>query len=347
MTTTKTIAFATISALALAACGGSGASGSRDSIRAVGSSTVYPFAKKIAEEFVAANPGMKSPLIESTGTGGGIKLFCAGVGAQHPDIVNASRRLKASEFADCQKNGVTDVVEVQVGLDGIAFASAKRGITMNLTPEIVYKALAAKPFGKAQTARTWKDVDPSLPADPILVYGPPSTSGTRDALKELVLTKGCESDPAMKAMKDSDKAQFEQLCTEVRSDGAYVDQGEQDNLIVQKIEGNPKAVGIFGFSYLEENADKLQDLPMNGVMATYDNISNFSYPGARPLYVYVKKAHIGVIPGLAEFLAQWSKSWGKGGSLSKIGFVAAPDDVQAAAAKAATEGTAMTADGLK
>jgi phosphate transport system substrate-binding protein len=349
MTTTKTIAFATISALALAACDGSGgnASDSRDSIRAVGSSTVYPFAKKVAEEFVAANPGMKSPLIESTGTGGGIKLFCAGVGAQHPDIVNASRRLKKSEFEDCQKNGVTDIVEVQVGLDGIAFASAKGGITMNLTPAIVYKALAAKPFGKDQTAKTWKDVDPSLPAEPILVYGPPSTSGTRDAMKELVLTKGCESDPAMKALKDSDKDQFEQVCTEVRTDGAYVDQGEQDNLIVQKIEGNPKSVGIFGYSYLEENADKLQDLPMNGVMATYENISNFSYPGARPLYVYVKKAHIGVIPGLAEFLTAWTKAWVKDGSLSKVGFVAAPADVQAAAAKAATEGTAMTADGLK
>ena len=349
MTKYKTIAVATISAIALSACGGAGGAGggSRDSIRAVGSSTVYPFAKKIAEEFVAAYPDFKSPLIESTGTGGGIKLFCAGVGAEHPDIVNASRRLKASEFADCQKNGVTEVVEVQVGLDGIAFASAKGGIMLNLTPEIVYKAIAAKPFGKEQTAKTWKDVDPSLPAEPILVYGPPSTSGTRDALKELVLTKGCDSDPAMKALKDSNKEQHEQLCTEVRTDGAYVDQGEQDNLIVQKIESNPKAVGIFGYSYLEENADKLQDLPMNGVEATYENISNFSYPGARPLYIYVKKAHIGVIPGLAEFLAQWSKSWGKEGSLAKMGFVAAPDDVQATAAKAATEGTAMTADGLK
>ena len=344
MTKFKTIAVATISTLALAACGGGdgGASGSRDSIRAVGSSTVYPFAKKVAEEFVAANPGMKSPLIESTGTGGGIKLFCAGVGAQHPDIANASRRMKASEFEDCQKNGVTDIQEIQVGLDGIAFASAKGGIMMNLSPEIVYKALAAKPFGKEQTATTWKDVDPSLPAEKILVYGPPSTSGTRDALKELILTKGCESDPAMKALKDSDKDQFEQVCTEVRADGAYVDQGEQDNLIVQKIEGNPRSVGIFGYSYLEENIQKLQDLPMNGVEATYENISNFTYPGARPLYLYVKKAHVGVIPGLAEFLAQWPQVWGKDGPLAKIGFVAAPEDVRAANTKAITEGTTIT-----
>jgi phosphate transport system substrate-binding protein len=344
----KTFAFAAVSALALAACGSSGgAGGARDTIRAVGSSTVYPFAKKVAEDFVGANQGMKSPLIESTGTGGGIKLFCAGLGQATPDMVNASRRMKASEFADCQKNGVTEVVEVQVGLDGIAFASAKGGIVLPLTPEIVYKALAARPFGKEQTAKTWADVDPSLPARPILVYGPPSTSGTRDALKELILTKGCESDPAMKALKDSDKDKFEQVCTEVRSDGAYVDQGEQDNLIVQKIEGNPNAVGVFGFSYLEENGEKLQDQPMNGVEATYDNISTFKYPGARPLYVYYKKQHVGVIPGLSEFIAQWTKSWGKDGPLAKIGFVAAPDDVQAAARQNATQGTVMTADGLK
>ncbi len=349
MTKFKTIAIATISTLALSACGGSGggASASRDSIRAVGSSTVYPFAKKVAEEFVAANPGMKSPLIELTGTGGGIKLFCAGVGAQYPDIANASRRMKAGEFDDCQKNGVTDIQEIQVGLDGIAFASAKGGITLPLTPVIVYKALAAKPFGKDQTAKTWKDVDPSLPDAPILVYGPPSTSGTRDALKELILTKGCETDPAMKALKDSDKDKFEQVCTEVRADGAYVDQGEQDNLIVQKIEGNPKAVGVFGYSYLEENADKLSDQKMNGVEATYENISNFSYPGARPLYIYVKKAHIGVIPGLAEFVSQWTKSWAKDGPLAKIGFVAAPTDVQAKAAKTVADGTTLTASELK
>jgi phosphate transport system substrate-binding protein len=294
MHTIKTIAIATISTLALAACGGDaggGAGGSRDSIRAVGSSTVYPFAKKVSEDFVGANSTFKSPLIESTGTGAGMKLFCAGLGANTPDIENASRRMKASEFAECKKNGVTDIVEIQVGLDGVAFASAKNGIHLPLTPLIVYKALAAKPFGKDQTAKTWKDVDPSLPADPILVYGPPSTSGTRDALKELILQKGCETDPAMKAMKDSDKKTYEQVCTEVRADGAYVDQGEQDNLIVQKIEGNPKAVGIFGYSYLAENADKLNDQPMNGVEATYENISNFKYPGARPLYVYYKKQH--------------------------------------------------------
>ncbi|MGX7896382.1 substrate-binding domain-containing protein [Tsuneonella sp. HG222] len=347
MKLTKTIAFATISALALAACGSESAGGTRDSVRAVGSSTVYPFAKAVAEAFAKDNAGFKSPLIESTGTGGGIELFCSGVGANTPDIANASRRMKASEFEKCKANGVTDVLEIQVGLDGIAFASAKGGIQMNLTPEIVYKAIAAKPFGKDQTAKTWKDVDPSLPAEPILVYGPPSTSGTRDALKELILTVGCDSDPAMKALKDSNKEQHEQICTEVRSDGVYVDQGEQDNLIVQKIESNPRAVGLFGYSYLEENADKLQGLPMGGVMPTYEAISTFEYPGARPLYIYVKKAHLAAIPGLKEFVGAWAGAWGKDGLLAKIGFISSPDDVQATNRAVIDGTTAMTGEGLK
>ncbi len=180
-----------------------------------------------------------------------MKLFCAGVGAQHPDIENASRRMKKSEFDDCVKNGVDKIVEVQVGLDGVAFAEAKGGLGLKLTPEDVYKALAANPYGKPNTAKTWKDVNPAFPAEPILVYGPPSTSGTRDALKELILTKGCDANPAMKALKDSDKEAHEKTCGEVRNDGAYVDSGENDNLIVQKLEANPKAVGVFAFSYLE------------------------------------------------------------------------------------------------
>jgi phosphate transport system substrate-binding protein len=199
------ITLVALGAASLAACGGSSGEGTRDSVRAVGSSTVYPFAKLVAENFAKSNPDMGSPIVESTGTGGGIELFCKGVGAQHPDIVNASRRMKASEFEACQANGVTEVTEIQVGLDGIAFASANGGIQMNLTPEIVYRAIAARPFGEEQTAKMWSDVDPSLPNKPILVYGPPSTSGTRDALKELVLIPGCESNAEMKALKDSDE----------------------------------------------------------------------------------------------------------------------------------------------
>jgi phosphate transport system substrate-binding protein len=324
-----------LAATTLAACDAGG--GMRSSVHAVGSSTVYPFAKLVAESFARSNPDARSPLIESTGTGNGIQLFCSGLGPNTPDMVNASRRLKPSEFDTCLANGVDEVIELQVGLDGIAFASAQGGIQLNLSPETVYKALAARPFGKPQTAKTWKDVDPALPADPILVYGPPSTSGTRDALKELVLEVGCKSDPAMAALKDRDEEQYRQICTEVRDDGAYVDQGEQDNLIVQKIVGNPRAVGVFGYSYMEENADRVQGLPMNGVAPTYENIANFAYPGARPLYVYVKKSHMRAIPGLESYMKEWVKSWGKDGPLARIGMVAMPAEAMAAnAAKVQT-----------
>ena len=348
----KKSAFLTVALLGssmLASCGGEGDSnsGTRDSIRAVGSSTVYPFAKAIAENFAKNNPDFKSPIIESTGTGAGMNLFCAGVGPKHPDIANASRRIKKSEFESCQKNGVKDIVEIQIGLDGIAFAESKGGASLKLTPKIVYAALAANPFGKGQTAKTWKDVDPSLPADPILVYGPPSTSGTRDALKELILEAGCKSDPAMKALKDANEDEYKKVCTEVRDDGAYVDAGENDNLIVQKIEANSKAIGVFGFSYLEENADKLKGLTMNGITPSYDAMSSFEYPGARPLYIYVKKAHVGAIRGLKEYVTEWTKSWSRGGLLAKQGMIVAPDEVLAASLAAGTEMTPMSGDGLK
>ena len=333
-------------ALLLGSCGDTG-SGTRDSIRAVGSSTVYPFAKAVAESFARSHPEFKSPIIESTGTGGGINLFCAGLGAQTPDIANASRRMTAAEFETCQSNGVKDITEIQVGLDGIAFASAQGGISMQLTPEIVYRALAANPYGKAQTARTWEDVDPSLPDVKILVYGPPSTSGTRDALKELVLKPGCEAQPDMAAIKKSDEDRFDRICTEVRNDGSYVDQGEQDNLIVQKIESNPRAVGVFGFSYLEENADKVQGLPMNGVEPTYGNIASFAYPGARPLFIYVKDAHLAAIPGFRELVAEWADNWGRDGPLTAIGLVANPDDQAERSRLAATEFTPLTAADLE
>ena len=342
MKTLKTFALAATASLALTACGADSGGGTRDSIRAVGSSTVYPFAKSVAETFTRSNPDFNSPLIESTGTGGGVKLFCAGLGADTPDMVNASRRMKASEFDTCTQNGVADIIELQVGLDGIAFASAQGGIDMNLTPEIVYRAIAKNPYGEEQTARTWSDVDPSLPALPILVYGPPSTSGTRDALKELVLIPGCEGNAEMQALEESDEDAFDRTCTELRSDGAYVDQGEQDNLIVQKIQSNENAVGVFGYSYLEENADKVQGLTMNGVEPTYDNIASFAYPGARPLFVYVKKAHLEAIPGLKEYLLQWTKMWERGGPLAKIGLVASPDDELARNLTAATQYTTIT-----
>lgn len=333
-----------LASLALTGCDSGG--GARTTVHAVGSSTVFPFAKVVAENFARSNPDIGSPRIESTGTGNGIQLFCSGLGPNTPDIATASRRMKASELDVCITNGVKDVVELQVGLDGIAFASARGGITLNLSPQTIYEALAANPYGKPQTAKTWKDVDPSLPADPIVVYGPPSTSGTRDALKELVLEVGCSTDPAMKALKDSDEDKFKQICTEVRDDGGYVDQGEQDNLIVQKISGNPRAVGVFGFSYLEKNLDKVQGLPMNGVEPTYDNIASFAYPGARPLYLYVKKAHMRAIPGLGGYMQAWANSWDKDGPLAKVGMVAMPADVMAANAAKVKDLPALTKDDL-
>ena len=342
------LAAVSASALLVSACGGEGGGeASRDFIRVVGSSTVSPFAEIIAEETAKANSGMKSPVIESTGTGAGMKLFCAGIGSQHPDIEMASRRMKKSEFEDCQKNGVKDIIEVQIGLDGIAFAEALGGPKMALTPTDVYKALAANPFGKPQTAKNWSDVNPALPAIPILVYGPPSTSGTRDALSELILTKGCESDPAMKALKDSDKDKHKDLCTKVRTDGAYVDQGENDNLIVQKIAANPKSIGVFGFSFLEENGDKIKAVPMSGVMPTFATVADFSYPGARPLYLYVKSAHVKAIKGIDAFLNQFAVSWGPDGALQKKGMVVAPEDVRTKNAEVVKKMTLMDATGLK
>lgn len=327
----RNFALISVAALALAACGGQGGGGAeaRSQIKAVGSSTVFPFAKAVSETFVAANAGFKSPIIESTGTGAGMKLFCAGVGVAHPDLANASRRIKPSEFADCAKNGVKDIVEVQIGIDGIAFGRAKSAAPLALTITDVYKALAKTPFGKPNTAKTWRDVNPALPALPILVYGPPTTSGTRDALAELILTKGCESDPAMKALKDSNKDQHKDYCTTVRDDGAYVDAGENDNLIVQKISANPQAIGIFGFSFLEENLDKIADVSLDGVEATYATISDFSYPGARPLYIYVKAAHLKSIPGLKDYVTAFAKAWGPDGLLKKRGMVVAPEAVRA------------------
>jgi len=247
------LAATALSVLSLAACGDQGGAGAtRDQIRAVGSSTVYPFATAASELFVQTNAGMKSPIIESTGTGGGMKLFCSGVGAQYPDMANASRRMKKTEFDMCQTNGVKDIIEVQIGVDGLAFAEAKNGPGYKLTPKLVYEALAANPYGKGPNkAQTWKDVDPSLPAIAISVFGPPSTSGTRDSLAELILEKGCESDPAMTALKEKSEDEFKATCTRVREDGKYVDSGENDNLIVQKLGANPNAVGVFGFSFLE------------------------------------------------------------------------------------------------
>jgi phosphate transport system substrate-binding protein len=313
------------------------AADARSQMRAVGSSTVYPFAKAVAERVARANPRLGTPIIESTGTGAGFKLFCAGVGARFPDISNASRRMKAKEAQLCKQNGVTQITEIQVGLDGVALATAKNTPLSGLTQRDLYLAIAKTPFGKPNKARTWKDVNGRLPAIPIRVYGPPSTSGTRDALGELIMTPPCEANGAMAALKKSNETKFKAICTAVRTDGAYIEAGENDNLIVQKLAANRGTIGIFGYSFLEENAARLKGIAVNGVQPSYQTISSFKYPGARPLYIYVKNAHARAIPAIRAFVAEFTKesAIGPRGYLLRHGLVAAPNNVRARSQQAA------------
>jgi phosphate transport system substrate-binding protein len=306
----------------LAACGGGGSSGgSGQQIKIVGSSTVYPFTRAVAEEFQRGNAGT-SVIVESTGTGAGIKLFCSGVGGTFPDVVNASRQMKKSEYDACQEAGVKSVIEVPIGIDGLTLIQGNDSQPMNLTTADIYKAIAANPFGKGpNTAQTWKDVNPSLPAIKIRVLGPPPTSGTRDSLVELYLTKGCETDPAMKELKKSDEDKHKDICTKVREDGAFVEAGENDNLLVQKVTADPGTLGILGYSFLEENADKVKPVSIAGVAPTTATISDLSYPGARKLYIYVKGEHMQAKPKIKDFVAAYAKAWNKGGPLERIGLV--------------------------
>jgi len=322
----------------LAACGSqSSGGGSTSDIHIVGSSTVYPFTKAVAEDFMRANAGINAT-VESTGTGAGMKLFCAGVGGKFPDIEDASRPIKKSEYEMCAKNGVKSVVEVAIGIDGLTIIESNSGPAMNLTQADIYKALAADPFGKGPNkAQTWKDVNPALPAVKIRVLGPPPTSGTRDSLAELYLTKGCESDPAMKELKKTNEDKHKDLCTKVREDGAFVEAGENDNLMVQKVSADPGTLGILGFSYLDENADKVRPVQIAGVAPSEETIANLSYPGARKLYIYVKGEHLQAKPKLRDFVAQYAKMWSQGGPLERIGLVPFAGADSTAAATQATD----------
>jgi len=313
----------------------------RDQIRIVGSSTVYPFTTAVAEQF-GKTSGMKTPVVESTGTGGGMKLFCAGIGADHPDFTNASRQIKKSEFEDCSKNGVTDIVEIKVGFDGLTVANSKAGPDLNFTKQQLFLALAKEVPDKdgklvANPYKTWKDVDASLPDEKIEVLGPPPTSGTRDSFVELVMEAGAGTIDSMKALKKSDAKAFEKVWKSIREDGAYIDAGENDNLIVQKLESNPKAFGIFGYSFLEENADKLQGAKIEGVSPTFEAVADKTYPIGRELYIYVKNAHVGVIPGVREFIAEYvsERAMGEEGYLADKGLITmTPENQQAVASKA-------------
>lgn len=321
----------------------------RRNIRIVGSSTVYPFTKAVSERFARANPGIPAPIVESTGTGAGAKLFCGGVGAAHPDILDASRRIKLSEFKLCGANGVTQITEIQVGLDGLSLATAKGGPLRNLSLRDIYMAIAKTPFGKPNTSKTWKDVNGALPATPIRIYGPPTTSGTRSSLEDLILEPACAANPAMAAMKKTNEARYNQICKGVREDGGYVNAGENDNLIVQKLEANPGTVGIFGYSYLEENAARLSGIAINGVAPSGASIASFKYPGSRALYIYVKNAHLKAIPGIRQFAAEYAKdsTFGPSGYLLQYGLIASPDASRKRAAAFATTMTPMNTAGLK
>ena len=285
---------------------------SRDQINVVGSSTVYPFSTVVAENF-GNKTGIKVPKIESTGSGGGMKLFCKGLGTGHPDITNASRRIKKNEFNQCKENGI-DVVEIKVGYDGIVIANSKKAKLLNLTKRQIFLALAKQvPEGNKEGGslvdnpnKKWSDIDPNLPNKKIEVLGPPPTSGTRDAFNELAIEGGCKTFPKLKAIKKQDKKKYKAICRAVREDGAFIEAGENDNLIVQKLVENENAFGVFGFSFLIENEDKIQGSAVDGMAPTMETIADKSYGVSRPLYFYVKLAHVDVIPGIREFLAEYT-----------------------------------------
>jgi phosphate transport system substrate-binding protein len=322
----------TAATLAIAATGLTGVAAAQDQqIQIVGSSTVFPFATAVAERY-AQKTGASAPVVESTGTGGGIKLFCEGVGDNTPDITNASRRIKDTELSECQGNGVTPV-EVKIGYDGIVLATAKSGADIALTREQIFLALA-KNLPDASGALVpnpnvnWSDIDASLPAEKIEVLGPPPTSGTRDAFVELVMLEACP---------EAISSANEDACGEIREDGAYVEAGENDNLIVQKLEANPAAVGIFGYSFLDQNSDALKGATVDGVEPTFENIAAGDYPVSRSLFFYVKKEHVGQIAGIEDYVAEFTsdEAWGEEGYLAEKGLIPLTEEERAASADAA------------
>ena len=322
----------TVSAAVVLTFSGAVSAASRDYISIVGSSTVYPFSTVVAETF-GKTTGFKTPKIESTGSGGGFKLFCAGVGIEHPDITNASRAIKSSEVESCAKNGVTEIVEVKIGYDGIVVANAKQAEQLALSRKDIFMALAKDvpdPNGGeklvANPYKSWQEVNSTLPATKIEVLGPPPTSGTRDAFVELAMEGGCQAFDFIKAMKKTDGRMYQGVCHTIREDGAFIEAGENDNLIVQKLAANPAALGIFGFSFLDQNSDKVQGAKIDGIEPTFEAIADGTYPISRPLFFYVKRAHLGKVPGIEAFLAEFTseKAWGEEGYLVDKGMIPMP-----------------------
>jgi phosphate transport system substrate-binding protein len=315
------------STLVVAALCTAGPALARDQIKIVGSSTVFPYTQAVAEEF-GKKTGKKAPVVESTGTGGGMKIFCQGIGEDNPDITGASRAMKKSEFELCTKNGVTDVTELLIGYDGLSIAQSKKGKPMDLSKEQIFLALASEiPDGDKLVPnpnKKWSDVDKSLPDVVITVYGPPPTSGTRDAFVELAMHEGCEALDYFKKNKD----QVKEKCTPMRQDGPFIEAGENDNLIVQRIEADPNALGIFGYSFLYENQDKLQGVKVGGTTPSFDTIADGTYGLSRPLFIYIKNPHRKVVAGMDEFITEYTsdESMGEDGYLHERGLVVLPED---------------------
>jgi phosphate transport system substrate-binding protein len=325
-------------AVTLAAASLSTQAMARDSVWIAGSSTVFPFSTAVAETF-GRESSFPTPKVESLGTGGGFKLFCSGVGVDKSDISNASRAMKLSEFEQCQANGVTEITEVKIGYDGIAIANSKSGPNHDMTLGELWLALAKDvPNEDGELVpnpyKKWSEISKDLPDDAIEVLGPPPTSGTRDAFVELAMEGGCDSFDSVKALKDSDKDKHKAVCHGIREDGAFIEAGENDNLIVQKLIANPKALGVFGFSFLDQNADTLKGAKIDGVEPTFETIGDGSYPISRSIYFYVKNAHVGTIPGIQEYVAEFTndKAWGPDGYLADKGLIALPDDIRACVA---------------
>lgn len=346
----KKITFAVTAALLLAAT----AAQARDNIEIVGSSTVYPFTTAVAEQF-SKKTGNPAPKVESTGTGGGMKLFCAGVGVTHPDITNASRQMKKGEFEDCKKNGVESITEIHIGYDGLSIAQNKTGAEFkDFSLKDLYLALAKDIPNEAgelkpNPHKTWKDVNPALPDAKIEVIGPPPTSGTRDSFNELGMEGGCKKIDSLKALKEKDEKAYKAACQTIREDGAFIEGGENDNLIVQKLGANPNALGVFGFSFLEQNEDKLRGLSLDGVAPSAESVIDGSYPMARSMYVYVKNAHVDQVKGIKEFIAEYVSegAMGEDGYLADKGLVPVAADKLPEIAKNAIALTPMTGEGLK
>lgn len=329
----KAISFASVAAAAAAVALATSPAAARDQIRIVGSSTVFPYSQAVAEEYANAT-GAKAPVVESTGTGGGMKIFCGGIGPDHPDVTGASRAMKKSEWELCEANGVVDVTELQIGFDGLSIAVSRNNThDWDLTEAEIFQALAAEVVVdgeiKANPYKKWSEINPNLPDSEIIVFGPPPTSGTRDAFVELAMHDGCNAFPEIKALASSDKDRWNTVCSRMRQDGPFVEAGENDNLIVQRLNADSNVLGVFGYSFLYENMDTLKAVKVEGTEPTFETIADNSYDIARPIFVYVKNAHRGVIPGMDEFLEEFvsEAALGYGGYLAERGLTVMPADM--------------------